>query len=50
MGNWERITKELMAVIPAPGNSWMPFLAAYLSRCSTEDAEKLAQAIRDVVK
>ena len=28
------------------GNEWLPFLAAWLARASSEDAEKLSQAIR----
>jgi ATP-dependent Clp protease ATP-binding subunit ClpC len=42
----ELITKELAAQISVGGREWTEGLAAYLTGCSAEEAEKLAQAIR----
>jgi ATP-dependent Clp protease ATP-binding subunit ClpC len=43
-GELERIAAELASQVP--DEPWVPFLAAYLARCSVEEAEALAQAIR----
>jgi ATP-dependent Clp protease ATP-binding subunit ClpC len=40
------IAKELAAQIPLGGREWVEGLATYLAACSTEEAEKLVQAIR----
>jgi len=42
----ELIAKELAAQIPIGGGEWVEGLAAWLAGCPTEEAEKLAQAIR----
>src|SRR5260370_23653325 len=42
----ELITKELAAQISVGGREWTEGLAAYLTGCSAEEAEKLVQAIR----
>jgi ATP-dependent Clp protease ATP-binding subunit ClpC len=45
-GTWRRVLRSLAAAIPPDGNDWLPFLAVWLARSSPEEAEKLAQAIR----
>lgn len=42
----ERISKQLIPHLPAEGQDWVAGLAAYLAACSSEEAEKLAEAIR----
>jgi ATP-dependent Clp protease ATP-binding subunit ClpC len=41
----ERIAGELAATVPSEAQDWLPFLAAYLARCSAAEARALAQAI-----
>jgi ATP-dependent Clp protease ATP-binding subunit ClpC len=45
-GTWRSVLRSLAAAIPPEGNDWLPFLAVWLARNSPEEAEKLAQAIR----
>jgi ATP-dependent Clp protease ATP-binding subunit ClpC len=45
-GRLDRILRELSARVPFEGNGWVSFLAAYLARCSKEEAAKLIDAIR----
>jgi ATP-dependent Clp protease ATP-binding subunit ClpC len=42
----ELVAKELAAQVPFGGREWAAGLAAYLSACTAEEAERLAQAIR----
>jgi ATP-dependent Clp protease ATP-binding subunit ClpC len=44
-GELERIAGLLEAQVPAGAREWVPFLAAYLARCSPAEAAALAQAI-----
>lgn len=46
VAEWQRLARELAVHIPAEGNEWLPFLAAWLARSSAEAVEKLADAIR----
>ena len=46
VAEWQRLARELAAHIPAEGNEWLPFLAAWLARSPAEAADKLADAIR----
>jgi ATP-dependent Clp protease ATP-binding subunit ClpC len=47
LGELERITRRLVAQVPAEDREWAPFLAAYLARCSPAEAAALAQAITE---
>ncbi len=47
VGELQRIIAALSAHVPAQSD-WLPFLAAWLSHCSPQEAERLAQAIRTV--
>jgi ATP-dependent Clp protease ATP-binding subunit ClpC len=42
----DHVAKELAAQFPIGGRQWADALASYLAGCSTEEAEKLAAAIR----
>jgi ATP-dependent Clp protease ATP-binding subunit ClpC len=44
------VAQRLAANVPAGQQAWLPFLSAYLAGCSAEEAERLAQAIRDSKK
>ncbi len=41
----QQIAGELAAQVPVEHREWIPYLAAYLLRCSAAEAEALAQAI-----
>lgn len=41
------VAQELAAAVPVDQREWLPFLAAYLVGCSAEEAERLAEAIRE---
>jgi len=43
--NGVRIVGELSAELPVEAREWIPFLAAYLVRCSPAEAQSLAQSI-----
>jgi ATP-dependent Clp protease ATP-binding subunit ClpC len=45
MSEMQRISGELSAKVSLEAREWLPFLAAYLVRCSAAEAEGLAQAI-----
>ena len=45
---FERVSGELAACIPTAGQEWIAVLAAYLSRCSPAEAEKLAEIIKSI--
>ena len=44
-GRLERIVQALAARVPFDGNEWIAFLAAYLARCSKQEADQLVDAI-----
>jgi ATP-dependent Clp protease ATP-binding subunit ClpC len=44
-GELERITELLAVQVPPEAREWLPFLAAFLARCSPAEAAALAQAI-----
>jgi ATP-dependent Clp protease ATP-binding subunit ClpC len=46
----QAVAQKLAAAVTADQQGWLPFLAAYLAGCPAEDAERLAQAIRDAKK
>jgi ATP-dependent Clp protease ATP-binding subunit ClpC len=45
---WYSTLMDLGARVPADKRAWLQGLAAYLTTCTPEDAEKLAQAIRKI--
>jgi len=45
VGELRRIIGALSAGLPVEAREWVPFLAAYLVRCSAAEAQSLAQAI-----
>jgi len=46
----QAVAQRLAAALPGDQPAWLPFLAAYLAGCPAEDAERLAQAIREAKK
>ena len=46
----QAVAQKLAASVPVDQQAWLPFLAAYLAVCTAEEAERLAQAIRDAKK
>ncbi len=41
------VAQKLAGAVPVEQQGWLPFLASYLAGCTEDDAERLAQAIRE---
>jgi ATP-dependent Clp protease ATP-binding subunit ClpC len=46
----QAVAQRLAAAVPRDQQAWLPFLAAYLAGCPAEEAEHLAEAIRQTKK
>jgi hypothetical protein len=44
---FELAAREIAALLPAGGREWAEALVSFLAGCTTEEAEKIAAAIRN---